>query len=66
MIEERERELRELRAQMVAPQAVPSRSAERGVGSPPNEASSRQEESQGEDFRTARDGAAARDIAVAF
>ena len=38
VIEERERELRELRAQMVAPQAVPSRSTERGVGSPPNEA----------------------------
>jgi ankyrin repeat protein len=38
VIEERERELRELRAQLVAPQAVPSRSAERGVGSPPNEA----------------------------
>jgi len=38
VIEERERELRELRAQMVAPQAVPSRSTERGVGSPSNEA----------------------------
>ena len=35
---ERERELRDLRAQLVAPQAVPSRSTERGVGSPPNEA----------------------------
>ena len=38
VIEERERELRELRAQLVAPQAVPSRSAEREVGSPSNEA----------------------------
>ena len=38
VIEERERELRELRAQLVAPQAVPCRSAEREVGSPSNEA----------------------------